>query len=88
MSQKFGWAIAAFLAFQALQLVGFVANEIPSDAVKDSLVGLMSIYPAVLGFVSIDIFLFYPLSEKRMEEINTELDRRRAVAADGQDAAT
>ena len=80
MSQKFGWAIAAFLAFQALQLVGFVANEIPSDAVKQSLVGLMSIYPAILGIISIGIFLLYPLSEKRMEEINSELDRRRALA--------
>jgi len=86
MSQKFGWAIAAFLAFQVLQFMGFVANEIPSDAVKGSLVSLMSIYPAVLGFVSIGIFLFYPLSEKRMEEINGELDRRRAVAA-GQGAS-
>ena len=80
MSQKFGWAIAAFLAFQLLQFMGFVANEIPSDAVKDSLVSLMSIYPAVLGFLSIGIFLFYPLSEKRMIEINGELDRRREAA--------
>jgi GPH family glycoside/pentoside/hexuronide:cation symporter len=83
MSQKFGWAIAAFLAFQLLQLMGFVANEIPSDAVKDSLVSLMSIYPAVLGLLSIVIFLFYPLSEKRMIEINGELDRRREAAAAG-----
>jgi GPH family glycoside/pentoside/hexuronide:cation symporter len=80
MSQKFGWAIAAFLAFQLLQLMGFVANEIPSDAVKDSLVSLMSIYPAVIGLLSIVIFLFYPLSEKRMIEINGELDRRREAA--------
>jgi GPH family glycoside/pentoside/hexuronide:cation symporter len=80
MSQKFGWAIAAFVAFQLLQSVGFVANEIPSDAVKGSLVQLMSIYPAALGIVSIVIFLFYPLSEKRMDEINGELDRRRASA--------
>lgn len=80
MSQKFGWAIAAFLAFQVLQLVGFVANEIPSEAVKGSLVRLMSIYPAVLGVISIGIFLFYPLGEKRMEEINAELDRRREAS--------
>lgn len=80
MSQKFGWAIAAFIAFQLLQSVGFVANEIPSDAVKGSLVQLMSIYPAALGILSIIIFLFYPLNEKRMDEINGELDRRRAVS--------
>lgn len=80
MSQKFGWAIAAFLAFQLLQFVGFKANEIPSEAVKGSLVSLMSIYPAVLGVLSIIIFLFYPLTERRMTEINTELSARRAKA--------
>ena len=78
MSQKFGWALAAFIAFELLQFVGFVANEIPSEAVKSSLVRLMSIYPAILGVLSIVIFLFYPLSEKRVEEINAELSARRA----------
>ena len=77
MSQKFGWAPAAFIALQLLQYVGFVANEIPSDAVKGSLVRLMSIYPAMLGVLSIVIFLFYPLTEKRMAEINADLSARR-----------
>jgi GPH family glycoside/pentoside/hexuronide:cation symporter len=77
MSQKFGWAFAAFLAFQLLQFVGFQANVVPTEAVKSSLVSLMSIYPAMLGVLSIIIFLFYPLTEKRMTEINTELSARR-----------
>ncbi|MBE2215253.1 MAG: MFS transporter [Opitutaceae bacterium] len=81
MSQKFGWALAAFIAFQLLQFVGFVANEVPSDAVKGSLVKLMSIYPAVLGMLSIVIFLFYPLNEKRMAEINADLTARRGQPA-------
>ena len=81
MSQKFGWALAAFGAFQLLQFVGFVANEIPSDAVKGSLVKLMSIYPSVLGVISIVIFLFYPLNEKRMAEINADLSARRGAPA-------
>jgi glycoside/pentoside/hexuronide:cation symporter, GPH family len=81
MSQKFGWALAAFIAFQLLQFVGFQANVIPSDAVKGSLVRLMSIYPAILGLVSIVIFLFYPLSEKRMDEINADLKTRREKTA-------
>jgi GPH family glycoside/pentoside/hexuronide:cation symporter len=80
MSQKFGWAIAAFLAFQLLQFVGFAANEIPSEAVKGSLVRLMSIYPAAIGVLSIIIFLFYPLTEKKMAEINAELSARRVKA--------
>lgn len=80
MSQKFGWALAAFIAFQLLQFVGFVANEVPSEAVKGSLVRLMSLYPAILGVVSIVIFLFYPLGEKRMAEINADLRKRREAA--------
>ncbi|RXK54907.1 MFS transporter [Oleiharenicola lentus] len=80
MSQKFGWALAAFIAFQLLQFVGFQANVIPSDAVKGSLVRLMSIYPAALGVLSIVIFLFYPLNEKRMAEIDSDLKARRAKA--------
>jgi len=80
MSQKFGWALAAFIAFQLLQFVGFQANVLPSDAVKGSLVRLMSIYPAALGLLSIVIFLFYPLTEKRMAEIDADLRARRASA--------
>jgi len=83
MSQKFGWALAAFLAFKLLEFVGFQANVIPTDAVKGSLVRLMSLYPAILGFLSIGIFLFYPLNEKRMAEINGELASRRAKAGGG-----
>jgi GPH family glycoside/pentoside/hexuronide:cation symporter len=78
MSQKVGWALAAFVAFQLLQLVGFVANEHPSEAVKGSLVRLMSLYPAALGVLSIVVFLFYPLNEARVAEINEDLKRRRA----------
>lgn len=80
MSQKFGWALAAFLAFQLLQFVGFEANVVPSDAVKGSLVSLMSLYPALIGVLSIVIFLFYPLTEKRMAEINADLSARREQA--------
>lgn len=80
MSQKFGWALAAFIAFQLLQFVGFQANVLPSDAVKGSLVRLMSIYPAALGLLSIVIFLFYPLTEKRMAGIDADLRARRASA--------
>lgn len=83
MSQKFGWALAAFLAFQLLQFVGFQANVTPSAAVQGSLVRLMSIYPALLGLVSIVIFLFYPLTEKRMTEINADLAARRRAQPAG-----
>lgn len=80
MSQKFGWALAAFFAFKLLAFVGFEANVAPTGATKDSLVLLMSLIPAVLGVVSIIIFFFYPLNDRRMLEINQELQARRASA--------
>lgn len=81
MSQKFGWALAAFIALKMLAFVGFEANVVPTEAVKSSLVKLMSIYPSILGVISIAIFLVYPLNEKRMAEINGELNVRRGKLA-------
>ncbi|MEO6004811.1 MAG: MFS transporter [Opitutus sp.] len=80
MSQKIGWALAAFFAFKLLSLMGFQANVVPSTQVKDSLVELMSLIPAVLGIVSIVIFLFYPLNDARVNEMNNELKERRLKA--------
>jgi GPH family glycoside/pentoside/hexuronide:cation symporter len=80
MSQKIGWALAAFFAFKLLSLMGFEANVIPSTQVKDSLVQLMSLIPAILGIVSIVVFLFYPLNDARVNEINNELKERRLKA--------
>lgn len=77
MSQKFGWAIAAFAAFHLLSFVGFEANVVPSPEVKDSIVLLMSLIPAALGVLSMVIILFYPLSDKRVNEMNEELKARR-----------
>ncbi len=81
MSQKFGWALAAFIALKMLAFVGFEANVIPNEEVKASLVKLMSIYPSILGVISILLFLVYPLNEKRMAQINDELNARRGTPA-------
>lgn len=80
MSQKVGWALAAFFAFKLLSFTGFEANVVASAEVKHSLVQLMSIIPAALGIVSIIIFLLYPLTDARVNEINTELKQRRLAA--------
>ena len=81
MSQKIGWALAAFVAFKLLAYVGFTANIAPSAQVKESLVHLMSIIPAVLGIASIVTFLFYPLNDKKVAEINAALSSRRKDAS-------
>lgn len=77
MSQKIGWGLAAWIALSMLDLSGFVANETPTDEVRDSLVQLMSLIPSALGLVAIAIFFFYPLNEAKLETINEELSNRR-----------
>lgn len=81
MGQKMAWAFGAFVAFQLLSSVGFRANVVPSAAVQESLVLLMSLAPSALGIVSIVIFLFYPLSDRKVAEIEADLKQRRAATA-------
>lgn len=80
MSQKIGWALAAFFAFQILEYVGFKANVVPSLQVQNSLVYLMSVLPAAFGVLSLIIFLFYPLNDRKVNELNEELRERRIKA--------
>src|SRR5690606_33948014 len=73
MSQKIGWALAAFIALQLMDFSRFQANVTPTGEVKQSIVSLMSLYPAALGILSMIVFAFYPLSDRRVEELNEEL---------------
>jgi GPH family glycoside/pentoside/hexuronide:cation symporter len=80
MGQKLAWAFGGFFAFQLLSSVGFQANVVPSAAVQESLVWLMSLAPSALGILSIAIFLFYPLDDQRVAGIEADLMKRRAAA--------
>lgn len=80
MSQKLGWALAAFTALHLLAFSGFEANVAPSPEVRRSIVMLMSLIPAALGVVSLGLFALYPLTDRRVNEINAELALRRAAA--------
>lgn len=77
MGQKMGWAIGGYFAFQLLASVGFQANIAPNIAVKESLVLLMSLVPALIGVVSMVIFRFYPLTDQAVTRIAQELKQRR-----------
>ncbi len=86
-SQKWGWAIGAWAALALLSSVGFKANVIQTPATLHGLVMLVSLFPAVIGVVSIAIVLFYPLNESKMAQIGAELKARRAAAGEGEVAA-
>lgn len=80
MSQKFGWAIGAFLAGTLLSAFGFQANLAQNPEVLSGLKSLMSIIPAGAGVVAIVLILFYKLDERTMQKIAMELSERRGTA--------
>ena len=77
MSQKFGWAFGAFVALNLMSTLGFQPNQIQSAESMKGLVLLFSLIPAGFGILSSIILFFYPLNEKRVEEIGAELAGRR-----------
>ncbi|OQA96739.1 MAG: Inner membrane symporter YicJ [Bacteroidetes bacterium ADurb.Bin217] len=82
MSQKIGWAIGAYIALTLMAQVGFKPNEEQSVTSVDGLVNLFTLIPAAIGVLSIIIFLIYPLKDKRVQEIETELIERRRLAGE------
>jgi Na+/melibiose symporter-like transporter len=82
MSQKFGWAFGAFLALNLMSQLGFQPNEAQSASSLRGLLLLFSLIPAAIGVLSIFISIIYPLNDKRVKEIETELIERRKQQGD------
>ena len=78
MSQKFGWAIGSALTGWLLAYYGFQANQIQSAETLNGIKMFMSILPAVGTVLSVIFISMYPLSEKKMENIVTELEAKRS----------
>ena len=77
MSQKIGWAIGAYIALTLMASVGFSPNEIQTEESTRGLLMMFTIIPAILGVISIIIFLFYPLTDKVVAENEKILNERR-----------
>jgi glycoside/pentoside/hexuronide:cation symporter, GPH family len=86
MSQKFGWAIGAFVALSLMSQVGFQPNQAQSADSLNGLILLFSLIPAAFGVLSILIVAFYPISDKQIAEIGAELEERRKQS--GEEPAT
>jgi GPH family glycoside/pentoside/hexuronide:cation symporter len=78
MSQKLGWAFGAYVALTLMSQVGFAANEAQTRESLEGLNLLFTVIPAGMGAISILLLFFYPLNEKRVEEIQNELEKRRS----------
>ena len=80
MAQKFGGAIGGSAVTAILAAVGF-STEATAVQTESALVwvrALMSFVPAVVAAMSLFFVSLYPLTTKRMKEIQGELEIRRA----------
>ncbi len=79
MSQKIGWALGAFVALNLMSQVGFEPNVEQSAESMKGLILLFTLIPAALGIVSMAAILAYPLNDKRVAEVEIELNERRKL---------
>jgi GPH family glycoside/pentoside/hexuronide:cation symporter len=81
MSQKFAWAVGAFITGWLLDLFGYIPDADQPEKVILGIRMLMSVIPGAAGLMAIIIVLFYTLDEKTMKQIGADLEQRRI--ADG-----
>ena len=77
MSQKFGWAIGAYLALTLMAQVGFQPNQEQAKESIDGLILLFSLIPAAFGVLAVIASFFYPLGDERVAVIESDLKSRR-----------
>lgn len=77
MSQKLGWTLGGALTGWLLAAFGFQANMEQSESAQTGIRLMLSWLPAIGSILSFVFILFYPLSEKEMERVGTELDIKR-----------
>ena len=79
MAQKFGWAIGGALTGWMLAAFGFVANVEQSADTIFGIKSMISWVPAISSALAGFMMLFYKLNEKKMSQIELELNQRRAA---------
>ena len=79
MSQKFGWAIGTAITGWLLGFFGFQANAVQSEEAISGIKMFLSFLPAVGTILSVVFIGMYPLTEKKMKDITTELECKRQL---------
>lgn len=84
MAQKFGGAIGGSAVTAILAAVGYntEAGAIQTESALVWVRALMSFVPAAVAAISLFFLTFYPLTNKRMKEIQAELAIRRGSSAE------
>jgi GPH family glycoside/pentoside/hexuronide:cation symporter len=86
MAQKFGGAIGGAAVLWLLSGFGYItdaaqleAGVVQPESALTVLRWLMSFIPAMVAAIAIIVVWFYPLTTKRVNEINDELKKVRAI---------
>lgn len=77
MSQKLGWTLGGSITLWLLAFFGFEANVAQTPETIEGIKYMMSFVPALAALISGGIMIFYKLSDRRVDEIIAELERRR-----------
>ena len=77
MSQKFGWTIGGALTGWMLAYFGYEANQTQGASALEGIRYMMSLLPAIGTILSVLFIALYPLTEKILKQIETELEQRR-----------
>lgn len=77
MSQKFGWALGSAMTGWLLAYYGFQANEVQSAESIHGIRMFLSFFPAIGTVLSVFFISLYPLSEKKIKQVTTELEALR-----------
>lgn len=77
--QKMGNGFAAALVLLVLAAFGYVGTD-PStiEQSKAGMIALMSWVPSLFAFAALALLIFYPLNTRKMEQIEQDLQARRA----------
>lgn len=74
---KLGVALGGAGTAWVLAAYGYQPNQPQTAEALKGIRLLMSVYPAIFGIIGVVLMLFYPLTNKRMVEIEAELTERR-----------
>lgn len=77
MSQKFGWTIGGSLVGWLLGYYGYEANVAQTETTLNGIRMMLSFFPAIGTLLGVACMLIYPLNEKMMAKISTELNALR-----------
>lgn len=81
MMQKLGWAVAADIQGSLMKASGYIPDSVLTAEATRGLLMTNTLIPGAFGLLAVVALLFYPLNERRLTEIETDLKARRAKAA-------